>query len=117
MTFFIVLTAIAITSLSLISVRCRYAVNDWIGMGYGFLDRPHDLARLSDEVVDERRQRSTGQAGQDVDGDELVPVRRAVADRRDQLGPECTGRVERRAGDRPDDHDDRDDCAADDDAG
>src|SRR3954453_14495396 len=116
--FFIVFTAIAIASLSLLSVRRRDAVGGHgVGVGYGFLDRPHDLARLGDLVVDERRDRCSGKTRKDVDGNQLVPVRGAASDRRDELGPERTRRVERRAGERADDHDDRDDRAADDDAG
>src|SRR3954454_10711907 len=72
MTFFIVLTAIAIASLSLLLVRCRNAVaGNGVGMGYGFRDRPHDTTRLGDEVVDERRDGSSCETGQDVDRNQL----------------------------------------------
>jgi hypothetical protein len=88
-----------------------------IGMGDGFLDRRLDDARVGEEVVDDCRQPRTDQAGQDVDRQELVPERLAVVEGGDELGPEGAGRVQRRTGDRADDHDDRDHGATDDQAG
>src|SRR3954451_20286104 len=95
------------------SVRDRDAV---LG-GDGGLDRPLDLARLGEEVVDERGQAGAGEAGQHVDRDQLSPVRRGAADRRHELGTERARRVQRGAGDRAHDHDDRDYGASDHEAG
>ena len=94
--------------------RRRAAVS---GVGDGVVDRPRDAARLGEEVVDDGGQAGADEAGQDVDRDQLGPVRGAAADRRDQLGAEGARRVQRGAGDRADDHDDRDHDAADDEAG
>ena len=55
-------------------------------MGDGFLDRRATLRGVGEEVVDERRH-PPDQPRQDVDRDQLVPLRGTVADRRDESGP------------------------------
>ena len=56
-----------------------------VGVGDGVRDRRLDDPRGREEVVDERRERGADEAGHDVDGHELVPVRDAAAERGDEL--------------------------------
>src|SRR4051812_38771085 len=79
---------------------------DGVRVRYGFLDRLRDPARMRDEVVDERRQGGADEPGQDVDRQELIPVRGAALQRRDELRTERARRVQRGARDGTDDHDD-----------
>src|SRR5690348_16525694 len=72
-----------------LSVRDRDAV---LGSDGG-LDRPLDLARLGEEVVDERGEAGAEETGQHIDRDQLSPVGRAAADRRDELGAERARRI------------------------
>src|SRR4051794_39257298 len=103
--FFSVVVAIAML-VSLLDGRGDVArplvgavVGAGVGMGDGFLDRLLDDARRCEHVVDVCRKRRADEAGKDVDGNQLIPMRRPAADRRHQLRAEGPGRVERGARD------------------
>src|SRR5213078_579244 len=83
--------AVAVVAMLILSVRRggrRGGVPVVVGMADRLGDRHLDDARGRHEVVGEGRQRGPDESRQHIDRDELVPVRRAAADRRHELGPE-----------------------------
>src|SRR5881392_2575109 len=90
-------TWVAIVASSLSARRGRALGRDGVGGRDGLLDGPRDLARRSEDVVEHGGESGADQTGQHVDRDQLVPVRGAAADRRDQLRSEGTRGVQRRS--------------------
>src|SRR3954452_23413241 len=78
--FFIV--GVAVVAMLILSVRGGGGggMAEVVGMADGLGDRHLDDARRCHEVVGERRERGAGQTWQHVDRDQLVPMRRSVAD-------------------------------------
>src|SRR5207248_4271387 len=71
----------------------KRAESDFVGVGDGFRDGLLDHPGLGQEVVDEGRARRADEAGQQVDGHVLRPVRGTTGNGGDQLRPEGAGGV------------------------
>src|SRR5579872_4413946 len=108
----LVSTAIVVSPSS-ISSACLGRAGGSLFVSHRFLDRLLNVAGVGEVVVSEGGEGRADQARNQVDGDVLRPVGGASRDRRDELGTERPGRVERSPGDGTEDQDDADHSATD----